>query len=78
MIYLIHFEKYFHHCRHYIGYTSKDDVEERFVRHKAGIDFQVVRTWEGGYELERKLKNRKNAKKLCPICRGELCEVAKK
>jgi hypothetical protein len=36
-----------------------------------GIGFQVARTWPGGREVERRLKRRKNAPRLCPICRGE-------
>jgi hypothetical protein len=33
-----------------------------------GIGFDVVRTWEGGRELERRLKDLHNAPKLCPRC----------
>jgi hypothetical protein len=36
-----------------------------------GIGFQIVRTWPGSRSFERKLKNRKNARKLCPICRAQ-------
>lgn len=40
-----------------------------------GIKFAVVRVWEcGNYreaaKLERKLKNRKESPKLCPVCQG--------
>jgi len=34
-----------------------------------GVQFVVARTWEGGRTGERKLKNQKNARVLCPICR---------
>lgn len=84
MVYLIHFDKPYGHARHYIGYT--EDLEKRVHEHEctnngarllqvvkaAGIKFNVVRTWEGDRKLERKLKNRKNSKCLCPVCRGEV------
>jgi predicted GIY-YIG superfamily endonuclease len=81
-VYLLHFETRIsdnHSCQHYIG--SSDNLDERLEDHKAGraarltqvavergIDFVLARTWEGGRVEERKLKNRKNAPKLCPIC----------
>ena len=78
-VYLLHFDKPYKHARHYIG--STEDLEARLALHrngngarlmtviaKAGIGFQLARTWAGGRKLERKLKNRKNASKLCPIC----------
>jgi hypothetical protein len=44
----------------------------RIVAHvqRQGIGFVVARTWPGSRALERQLKHRKNASKLCPICRG--------
>lgn len=41
------------------------------VLRAAGIGFVVARTWEGDRTFERKLKRRKDAPKLCPICREE-------
>lgn len=38
------------------------------VAHERGIRFQVARVWRGGYELERRLKRRKDANDLCPVC----------
>ncbi len=36
----------------------------------AGIGFQVARTWPAGdRNFERQLKNKKNASKLCPLCK---------
>lgn len=82
MVYLIHFEVPFKHAQHYIGYSKDQNYEARIEHHrkgtgsalmkailKAGIQWKVVRTWpnEDG-NFERKLKNRKNAKCLCPIC----------
>ena len=38
--------------------------------YRQGIPFIIVRTWsEGDRTVERKLKNLKNARLLCPICR---------
>lgn len=81
MVYLLHFFSPLHHARHYLGYCS-GSVEDRIKRHRAGDgsrlvrallaadqDFVVARTWpEGDRALERLLKRRKNAPRLCPIC----------
>lgn len=86
-VYLLHFERPIspdHTCQHYIGYAN--NLEARIAHHRKGtskarllevakergISFVVARTWEGGKELERELKNRKKAGELCPICRGEV------
>jgi hypothetical protein len=37
-----------------------------------GINFTVVRTWNGDRRLERRLKNRKNSPRLCPCCNARL------
>lgn len=80
MIYLLHYDRPLHHAQHYVG--SCDDPQ-RIQDHGAGtsrarlpqvfcqlgVQFVVARTWEGGRTGERKLKNRKNARVLCPICR---------
>ena len=34
LIYLLHFERSYHHARHYLGYT--DDLEARVAAHRAG------------------------------------------
>ena len=81
-VYLLHFDRPYKHARHYLGYTSKA-LKARLLRHEAGsgarlmevivgagITFVVARTWKGDKALERKLKNRKNAPRHCPICRG--------
>jgi predicted GIY-YIG superfamily endonuclease len=65
---------------HYIGYTNS--VDRRMMEHASGrgarflevcrergISFEVVRTWEGAdRRFERRLKNYKKSKCLCPIC----------
>lgn len=83
MVYLIHFAEKYEHAGHYLGYAKHLDA--RIAHHRngtgarlmqvvneAGIDWQVVRTWEGGRDVERFLKAKKNAPYLCPVC----CERA--
>lgn len=83
MVYLIHFNEAFKHARHYVG--STDDLASRLSLHQsgqgarllqvvsaAGIGFECVRTWNGGRKLERKIKRRKEAPKLCPVCAGAM------
>lgn len=80
-VYLIHFSEPYKHAKHYLG--STDDLPGRLTAHRkgygsrlmevvteAGIEWQVVRTWKGGRELERRLKRRHGSPRLCPICRG--------
>jgi hypothetical protein len=38
---------------------------------RAGIRWEIVRTWLGGYELEKQLKRQKNSPRLCPLCNGQ-------
>ena len=79
-VYLIHLDTPLSHARHYIGYA--DDIYRRVSTHKKGqgarmlqvcvergISFRLVRTWpKRNRHYERQLKNRKNAKVLCPVC----------
>ena len=80
VVYLIHFARPYKHARHYLGYT--EDLPKRLSLHKrglgarlmevvrnAGIDWVVARTWPGDRVLERRLKNRHESPRLCPICR---------
>lgn len=84
MVYLIHLEQKYKHAQHYIGFVDggEDRLKSRLEYHrkgsgsrllravaKAGINFDVVRTWvEGDRNFERSLKNKKKASTLCPIC----------
>ena len=81
-VYLIHFDRSYKHSRHYLGYA--EDLAARVERHRAGagarlmevisaagITWRVARTWPGDRGLERKLKRRKDAPHICPICAGE-------
>lgn len=46
------------------------------VAHERGIGFTVVRVWEDATRGdERKIKNRKNAPELCPLCRGKAVQM---
>lgn len=79
MVYLLHFDKPLAHARHYMGYA--EDLERRLKRHargegarrtqvlvEQGIGWRLARVWPGDRKLERRLKNRKSAPKLCPLC----------
>lgn len=79
-VYLYHFDSKYKHASHYIGWT--EDLESRDQSHQngtgarllqvirnQGIGFRIVRIWEGTRRLEKKLKSRKNASQLCPVCR---------
>lgn len=77
-----------HTCQHYLG--TADDLAVRIQQHEhggqhaarlcqvakeRGIRFTVARVWQGGRELERQLKRRKDAPRLCPICRGNVQQL---
>lgn len=82
-VYLLHFDRRIsenHTCQHYLG--SASNLNKRLALHKSGkgarltqvanergIEYSIVRTWEGDRTLERKLKKQKNAPRLCPVCR---------
>ena len=85
-VYLLHLTQPLspgHPAQHYLGVA--EDLAPRLYAHQhargarftavaveRSIPFVVARTWEGGRQLERKLKRWHNGRKLCPICRGEL------
>ncbi len=79
VVYLLHFHRKLAHSQHYIGFTR--DLDRRLTDHlcgmgarlmevcfERGIEWKLARTWPGDRELERRLKNRKEAPALCPIC----------
>lgn len=81
VVYLLHFDRRFKHAGHYLGYA--EDLDRRLASHRAGngarllqvvaqagIGFTLARTWDGNRALERRLKNRKEAPRLCPLCRA--------
>jgi len=73
----------FHTSQHYIGSCMKHNLFKRLHAHaygksnvpyikayfNKGIPFVVFALWTGDRKLERHIKNYKNSKKLCPICR---------
>lgn len=83
IVYLLHFDRPIspgkHTAQHYIGFAA--DLAARLEEHaaghgarltqvavKRGIGWQVARLWRGGRTLERRLKDRKSAPRLCPCC----------
>ena len=85
-VYLIHLNSPIAHAQHYIGWSRA--FKKRLEHHKNGtgakflaeavrrnIAFSVVRKWTNADgHFERKLKNRKNARHLCPVCKPEKIE----
>ena len=84
MVYLLHFERKLKHAQHYLGYSENHkSLNKRIECHMKGngsklvaafvrakINFVIVRVWgRGDRNFERKLKNQKNAPRLCPICK---------
>lgn len=85
MVYLLHFDRPIsesHTCQHYIGWTMH--LPSRAMAHmqgrgarltqvakQRGIGFVIAATWPGDRNLERRMKNRKNAPRYCPICLGQ-------
>jgi predicted GIY-YIG superfamily endonuclease len=79
-IYLLHFDRKLSHAGHYIGWS--EELDGRLAAHKSGlgarltevlrergIGFTCVRLWKGTRADERRLKARKNAARLCPVCK---------
>jgi len=92
MVYLICFEKKFKHAKHYIGWAKNAETfEKRMKAHEggygscllkavvqAGIKFKVTRIWNNADgNFERKLKKRKESKRLCPCCNKNAYNYAK-
>ena len=68
---------------HYIGYAKGHGLADRIEAHrkgngaaimtavnKAGISWEVVKTWAGDRKFERLLKRQKHAARFCPICKA--------
>ncbi len=83
-VYLLHFDRPLsekHTAQHYIGWAYRLDSRmqqhikgrgARFtqVANERGIGYVIARSWQGSRTYERQLKNRKCARKLCPICQA--------
>lgn len=80
-VYLLHFERPYRHARHYMGSTA--NLSLRLDQHRAGlskagrlpqvfaqhgIGFTLARTWDGGRERERQLKQQGSHARKCPLC----------
>lgn len=74
-----------HTAQHYIGFAEVRLFGERIeehrcghgarltqVAHERGIGFTIAHVWYGDRTFERRLKNRKMAPRICPICRGKM------
>ena len=82
IVYLLHFARPLGgRALHYIGTSTLDGLADRLDAHRhgrgaritaaanrEGIAYVLVRTWRGGHVLERRLKRRANAARLCPFC----------
>ena len=82
---LLHFDTPFKHAKHYLGFTEKEDIDERLHDHingngsklmkavtNAGITFKIARLWYNVTRKdERRMKNNRGAK-YCPICKEEI------
>ena len=82
-VYILHLDRPLserHAARHYIGWCYRLDSRmnqhlkgrgSRFmqVARERGIGFTLAAAFPGDRNFERKLKNRKEAPRLCPICR---------
>jgi hypothetical protein len=84
-VYLLHLDEPFAHARHYLGWASPGNLNARLAHHaagsganllrhvaKAGIGWQLARTWSGDRHLERRLKRYHGSGQFCPACRPGL------
>lgn len=81
-IYVLHFSEPIEHARHYIGWTGKDDVQERLKSHMNGAGARIMRAVArrgikvelalvipgADLNFERQIKNRGGAGRWCPLC----------
>lgn len=90
IVYLLHFDTSYHHASHYLGFVEDaEGLEARLTKHSkgqgarllevvstVGIGFTLARTWQNATrDFERKLKNRKETPKLCPICNARAMQL---
>lgn len=81
-IYLIHFDRAYINCLHYLGWSEPFRLKERIRRHrndqgseiltlvnKAGIGWRVVGLWENKtLSDETKMKKSNQLRRFCPVC----------
>jgi hypothetical protein len=87
MVYLLHYDTPLFHAQHYLGFAEDETRIEEHAKGTSrahlptaffdkGVHFQRVRIWEKATRRdERRLKNQKNARLLCPICRQEKLHI---
>lgn len=91
-IYILHFDAPIsdgHTTQHYVGWAA--DLDARISAHAAGrgarltqvakergIGFEVVASFPGTRADERRIKQQKHTKRLCPFCRAERLERDRK
>jgi predicted GIY-YIG superfamily endonuclease len=83
VVYLLHFSRPIsdkHTAQHYAGWAYRLDsrVNQHLkgrgarltqVARERGITFEIAAAWPGDRNFERKIKNSKNLRRYCPICR---------
>lgn len=52
------------------GHKTGDGATLLGVANARGLDWSVSRIWEGSRAVERRIKNWKGSRPLCPICSG--------
>jgi len=82
-IYLLHFSKKLAHAQHYLGFCVDNDPSDRLAAHirgkkgakivkaamAAGIGVELALIIpDGDRNFERKLKNRADVSRWCPVC----------
>jgi hypothetical protein len=78
-IYLLHFSRPFKHAKHYLGWAAS--LDRRLAHHgtagganlmihvrRAGITWELARTWEGTRAREAQLKRQGGKSRMCPLC----------
>jgi hypothetical protein len=90
-VYLLHFESEYYTRKHHFAWTPSALLAEALAKHRAGkgdslivrqaaemgCTIDVVRTWEGGPELARDLRDRHMTASFCPRCKPAYNEAAK-
>lgn len=81
-VYLLHLNTKLSHAQHYIGWSTENNVKNRFAHHcqghgsrftqvciERGIELVLARIWKGkDKNFERHLKSQNNSARFCPIC----------
>lgn len=89
-VYLIHFSRPLSHATHYLGFTDKENIDQRIARHRKGqgarilkvcnrlgIRWHVARVWFGvDRQFERQKKGCGKAR-LCPVCSPNIAAMLK-